>query len=181
MKTLRIIAAFAVGGIATSNFLAYVIPPAAIAPVMMPQVVEAQQKDDPTITPTAPATQDAPAKPERVASSTPESIATKISHYAAKYGVSAELMRAIISCETAGTFDPKIQSAATYTYSRPNVGIVKGERERSFGLAQIHLPDNPRISLAQATDPDFALNFMASELAAGNTWRWKVCYADSRS
>ncbi len=84
----------------------------------------------------------------------------------------------LVRCETAGTFDPEIQSGAIYNFSDPKRGIVKGERERSFGLSQIHMPDNRATTIEQAIDPDYALDFMGRELAAGNTWRWKTCIGD---
>lgn len=184
MKTIRIIAAFVVGGMATSNLLVWLIPPAAVAPMMVPHDVAAKEVAPPEATAPDPVPDPVPVPPIEAVPAAPSSPApfdVEIVAYAAKYGVSAPLMRRIIECETANTFDPKIQSFVRYAYSRPAYGIVKGDRERSFGLAQIHLPDNPRISYEQATDPDFALNFMASEIAAGNTWRWKACYAESRS
>lgn len=101
----------------------------------------------------------------------PPSTDELIASYAAKYGVSAAKMAILIDCEDPGR-DPAKQSDALYTFSDPSRGIVKGERERSWGLAQIHLPDHPGITIAQATDPAFSLDFMARELAAGHRSLW---------
>jgi len=40
-------------------------------------------------------------------------------------------------------------------------GIVhEGVREPSYGLAQIHLPSHPKVSVEQALDPYFAVDWM---------------------
>lgn len=108
-------------------------------------------------------------EPVVVATST---IQEKIASYAAKYDVSRDLMTSIIRCETAGTFDPKIQSSARYTRDHPDWGVKQGDRELSFGLVQIHRPAHPHVTYEQATDPDFALDFMAKNLAAGRRSMW---------
>ena len=97
---------------------------------------------------------------------TKEVIKEKIEFYADKYEVSAELMDTIVSCETAGTYQYDIQSYATYK---------SGLREKSYGVAQIHLPDWPDITYAQAIDPDFALDFLAKKLSEGKGKLWS-CY-----
>lgn len=96
-----------------------------------------------------------------------EEIVTKIHLYADKYNVSFDKMYQIIDCETAHTFDANIQSHVVYAFSSSKRGIVKGEREQSYGLAQIHLPDHPQVTIEQAKDVDFALNFMALSLSKG--------------
>lgn len=105
----------------------------------------------------------------------PDTIPEKIEYYADKYNVSSELMTQIISCETANTFNPKIQSRVVYKFSSSKRGIVKGTREQSFGLSQIHLPDHPNVSYEEATDADFALDFMASKISDGQANIWS-CY-----
>ena len=98
-------------------------------------------------------------------------------HYGAKYKVSYKDMYEVIKCETGGTFDPTIQSQVRYSFTDPDRGIVEGEREESYGIAQIHLKDNPDISIEQATDMDFSIRFMAEEFSKGNqSWRWKLCW-----
>lgn len=102
----------------------------------------------------------------------PRSVPEMILFYSEKYEVSYDLIYSTVKCETAGTFNPKIQSGVKYNFSDPKRNLVKGELERSYGLAQIHLPDHPHISIEQAIDPDFALDFMASNLSKGRTWMW---------
>lgn len=98
-----------------------------------------------------------------VSTSTPEQRTTGlIALYSAKYGVSREQMYQTVKCETASTFDPTIQSEY----------VPNGKREESYGLAQIHLPDHPEISKTQTMDPDFAVEFMAKEFAAGHQSSW---------
>lgn len=49
---------------------------------------------------------------------------------------------------------------------------TKDGREESYGLAQINLPAHPEISYAQATTPEFAIEFMAKEMADGKASEW---------
>lgn len=101
-------------------------------------------------------------------------IVERIHYYADKYNVSFDKMYRVVECETAGTFNPQIQSQVKYNFSSPQRGIVKGEQEKSYGLSQIHLPDHPSVSLRQATDIDFSLNFLAENLSKGKD-RWWSC------
>lgn len=71
----------------------------------------------------------------------------------------------IIDCENTD-WDTDLQS---------KVINKKGKRERSFGLSQIHLTAHPDITQEQATDPDFALKFMAENLSKGKGKMWS-CY-----
>lgn len=100
-----------------------------------------------------------------------QEIEALIIKYARIYAVPAETMHAIVACETGGTFDPEIRSEAIYRFNDPKHGIVKGTREKSYGLAQIHIPMHD-VTIAQAKDPDFALDFMAKNLAAGHRSWW---------
>ena len=103
----------------------------------------------------------------------PEWVREKISHYAEEYGVLQWVMEEVVRCETAGTFDPEIQSQHFYP---PGSGHGSGQ-EQSFGLAQIHLPAHPHVSYEEATDPDFALEFMAKNMAEGQASMW-TCWKD---
>lgn len=84
----------------------------------------------------------------------PETIAGKISFYAERHGVSSSTIYAVIKCES--TFNPN----------------AIGDGGTSFGLSQIHLPAHPNITIEQAFDPDFAIEFMAKEMSIGNAWKW---------
>ena len=106
----------------------------------------------------------------------PKTIPQLITYYSEKYKVSEDLMTDIIGCETAHTFNPVMQSTVKYNFSSSKRGIVKGQQERSYGLAQIHLPDHPGVSYEQAIDKDFALDFMASNIAKGRVKMWS-CYS----
>lgn len=83
---------------------------------------------------------------------TPERIDTEIEEQAAKYGKSADYMRAIIKCESHGS--TTIQSHH----------VKNGVREKSYGLSQIHLPSHPTVTREEAIDPEFAINFLAKNL-----------------
>lgn len=50
-----------------------------------------------------------------------------------------------------------------------------GDNGNSFGLAQIHMPSHPEITPSQATDGHFAIDFIVSQWAKGNQWKWS-CY-----
>lgn len=88
----------------------------------------------------------------------------KVYNYAEDYNVSPKLMVSIINCENTD-WDTTLQSRF----------VKKGVQEKSYGLAQINLPAHPDIALEQATDPDFALDFMASNIAKGKANMWS-CY-----
>ena len=87
-----------------------------------------------------------------------------------QYGVSEPLMQEIINCESGGS--TTIQSQHRYTSNR--YGPV-GSQELSFGPVQIHLPAHPNITKEQATDPEFAVDFLAKNLKVGNGRIWS-CY-----
>lgn len=89
-----------------------------------------------------------------------------IAYYADKYSVSYVEMYKTIECESG--FDPLIQSLHKDP-TGPN------GREDSWGLVQIHLPAHPTITREEATDPRFALDFMAKNFAAGKASMWS-CY-----
>lgn len=103
----------------------------------------------------------APVLPSLVSTPEEDTIAA-VTAAAAAYRVSAHEMIETIRCETGNTFDPGLQSYV----------VRNGEREDSWGLAQIHLPSHPEITRDDATDPTFAINFMASEFSKGNQWKW---------
>jgi hypothetical protein len=50
-----------------------------------------------------------------------------------------------------------------------------GGREKSYGIAQIHLPAHPWITKAEAMDKDFSINFIVDEFKAGHQCKWS-CY-----
>lgn len=101
------------------------------------------------------------------------SIDAIVSRKAKEYGVSeAEMMR-IIKCES--SFIEDAQSLHKYKRDRPEWGVKEGDRELSYGLAQIHLPSHPNITYEQAIDPEFAIDFLAKSLSEGRGRLWS-CY-----
>lgn len=94
---------------------------------------------------------------------TPERINLEIENKAQEYGVSASEMKRVIKCESNG-------STTIQSYHTKN-----GVREESYGLVQIHLPSHKHITKEQATEPAFAIDFMAQQFAAGNQRLWS-CY-----
>lgn len=97
--------------------------------------------------------------------------------YSQKHGVDYYLMDAIMDCENRDRL-PALQSFHRYNEGQirrnPTWGVV-GEREKSYGLVQIHLPSNPHVTYEQAIDPDFAIEFLAQGIADGYASRWS-CY-----
>lgn len=69
------------------------------------------------------------------------------------------------------TFDFTLQSGLKYKEGN-RWGFPAGTLEKSYGVAQIHLPDHPEISYEQAIDPEFSVAYMASEFSKGRAWQW---------
>lgn len=82
-----------------------------------------------------------------------------IAYIDTRAGSFAEKVEGTISCETGGTWNPKIA----------------GDNSTSFGLSQIHLPAHPDISKEQAEDPKFAIDYMITEIKKGHGSMW-TCY-----
>lgn len=95
---------------------------------------------------------------------TKNELVQKVYNYAEVYKVNPKTMIKIINCENR-EWDTKLQS---------RIKNNKGQREDSWGLSQIHLPSHP-VSKEQATDPDFALDFMAKNLSKGKGNMW-TCF-----
>lgn len=83
-----------------------------------------------------------------------------ISRNAVIYGVETKIIQDVINCESG--FNPDAQNIT--------------EKEKSYGLVQINLLAHPTITEEQAKDPEFAVEFLAKNLAKnkGNLW---TCYA----
>ena len=78
-----------------------------------------------------------------------------IDYYADKWGVEAKILRQVILCES--SFDP----------------YAVGDDDQSYGLAQIYMPVwGETISIEQATNPHFAINFMAEKISQNRGYLW---------
>ena len=88
-----------------------------------------------------------------------------ISLKAEEYGVSAIIMKKVINCE-----NPDLDTTLQSRIIAPD-----GRREDSWGLVQIHLPSHPSVNKTQATNPEFAIDFLASKLSEGKGELW-ACY-----
>ena|SRR3990167_1506164 len=84
----------------------------------------------------------------------PPTIQQLITLYALKYNVNESIIRKVVSCES--------------NYKENAVG----DKGKSFGLVQIHLPSHPYVSKEQAFDPDFSLDFLAKNIAKGKGKMW---------
>lgn len=72
------------------------------------------------------------------------------------YGVSIPSMKRIVGCESSW------DAVATH--------VTK--REMSYGLSQINRLAHPGVSVAQAEDPEFALDYLASGLSTNHASMW---------
>ena len=93
---------------------------------------------------------------------TKEAVKEQAAAAAKKYNKS--VWRIVETVKNESGFQAEIQSKYVYTYSNPKRGIYKGQRERSFGACQIHLPDHPEISKEEAEDPVFCTDFLAKNI-----------------
>lgn len=84
---------------------------------------------------------------------------------AVQAGLDPDQVYKTIDCETAGTWNPKIQSEY----------VKNGVREDSWGLAQIYLPAWPSVSKDEATDGVFAIDFLIDKWVHGERNKW-TCY-----
>lgn len=100
---------------------------------------------------------------------TQERIEQEIRKVADKYEVSYEKLWYTIRCESG--FDIDVQSHHTLSYGR----------EKSFGIAQFHIPSRNKtatgevITKEMALDPAIALDAMAYHFSIGNAKAW-TCY-----
>lgn len=78
-----------------------------------------------------------------------------VQRYSKEYNVSARTMEKIIACESGWN---------------PIAHNSKGED--SWGLVQINLKAHSDISVEQATDPEFAVQFLARHLNQGKSKMW---------
>ena len=87
-----------------------------------------------------------------------------VAQYSAIYRVSDEKMWNTLKCENRDLiFDLQSQI------------VSNGKQEQSYGISQIHLPSHPDIKKEQATNPEFAVNFMAKSFSKGEQKKWS-CY-----
>lgn len=80
-------------------------------------------------------------------------------YYANKYQVSRETIMKIITCES--NFNPQAKNITS--------------KESSYGLAQINLKVH-NITIEQATNPEFAIRFLAKNLSKNRGNMWFYCY-----
>ena len=103
---------------------------------------------------------DAEAPTEKIVEKTEwtvEEVKSMVDYYADKYSVSRNTMHKVVNCES------------SYNYK------AVGDGGKSFGLSQIHKPSHPSITYEESTNPDFALDFMASNISNGKGNMW-TCY-----
>lgn len=90
---------------------------------------------------------------------------------AKKYKVSKLSLLSTILCEApqkGGLYDPEGQSGFF---------DKKGNKENSWGLPQINLDAHPEVSLEQAQDPVWSIDWTAREFSLGHQRMW-TCYKD---
>lgn len=84
----------------------------------------------------------------------PLDLRTYASTTAQQYGLNADRFVSVLDCESG--FDPE----------------AIGDHGTSFGVVQIHMPAHPDITLEQATDPLWAINWAAEQWSKGNAAAW---------
>lgn len=87
-----------------------------------------------------------------------------INKYSQIYGVSPVIMARIIACEST---------------NNPNARNLT-EREESYGLVQINLLAHTNITIEQATNPEFAIEFLAKNFNNAPKM-WVTCYKKATS
>ena len=98
-----------------------------------------------------------PTTTDKLIISKPITLSDKIEQLADNYSVSSITMKKVISCES----DYDTQAV--------------GDHGHSFGLVQINLPSHPEITKEQALNEDFAIDYLAKNLASGKGRMWS-CY-----
>lgn len=83
---------------------------------------------------------------------------TRAKEIAEEYGISFDVMFAIIETETGSTWKTDLVS---------DTG--------DYGLVQINLEYHPEITKGQALDPEFSMKWLASEIKEGREWKWTGC------
>lgn len=86
----------------------------------------------------------------------------------AKYNLKDDSLYETLKCESIGWKNGQSKI--------PHKGGPNGY-EDSWGVAQIHLPAHKDITKEEALDPVFAVDWAASEFAAGRAYEW-TCYRD---
>lgn len=86
----------------------------------------------------------------------------KVYKYSRQYNKDPDRILKIINCENHG-WNPELQSGLTYKKGN-RWGFPEGTREKSWGLVQIHLPDHPNVTLEQATDAEYSIEFIAKNV-----------------
>ena len=93
---------------------------------------------------------------------------------ARQYSLDVSQFVKVIDCES--KFKPTVQSNHYYKDDY-YIKELRGKRELSFGIAQIHEPSHPTITREQAYNPLYSLEWMAKQWASGNEEMWS-CYND---
>jgi soluble lytic murein transglycosylase-like protein len=93
------------------------------------------------------------------AQSVPPEIQSIINNASTTYNVSTTTLAAVLNCES--TFNPE----------------AVGDATTSFGIAQIHLIAHPEITLQEALNPVWAVDYLASSISQGKGRQW-TCYRE---
>lgn len=96
-----------------------------------------------------------------------ETLDEKIDRYSEIYKVSSSTMRHIVSRESGGKRD----ALGDAGYKCPSTGRIAPSR----GIVQINECWHPNVTIEQAFDIDFSLNFLARHLKDGKCYLWSTC------
>lgn len=84
-----------------------------------------------------------------------QTIGELITFYSEYYNVSEDVLHKVINCES--RYNPKAHNS---------------NGEDSWGLVQINLDAHKSITIEQATDPNFAIDFLAKNISKGKGSMW---------
>lgn len=148
------------------GFLFVILPALALAsPVDAPylayvdETMQLLQADAPVAPPTSPKTAITEVlEPKSAPCEEIEGIEAKTACFAEKYGVNADELLSIMKCESS---------------LNPNAKNVNS-RESSWGLSQINILAHD-VTVKEATDPNFAIEFLAKHWKDGKRHMWKNC------
>ena len=96
-------------------------------------------------------------KGQKMTVEAPEYIKTIIDNNAEKYGLKSQILTDVIRCESSF------------------VTNARGDNGHSRGLSQIHNLYDPDVTDEMADNPEFAVDFMAKNIASGKGSLWS-CY-----
>lgn len=106
---------------------------------------------------------------------TVEEITLMVRVSAKKYGINEnELLKTVI-CES-----PKTKEGLLDSFGQSGYYTKNGTREQSWGVPQIHLPSHPEITLQQAQNASWSIDWSAMQFSLGKASMW-TCWRNLKA